>query len=60
MQTFTFNELSDRAQGIAVRLYCSTPEILEWQEKHGNNYGKVTPAFIAIDWRYTEHGERVA
>lgn len=60
MQTYTFDELSKRAKGHAVRLYCSDPEILAILDRSPRGYGIVDPAFRAVDWRYTEHGERIA
>lgn len=60
MQAYRFESLSKNAQKKAVALYCSDPDLLKWQEEHGNRYGIVTPAFNAMGWIFTEHGERIA
>ena len=63
MQTYTFKELSKRAKALAIVRYgedqAITELVAELMEK-GSEYETPEHTFLLANWRYTEHGERVA
>lgn len=60
MKTYTFDELDEQGQKAAVFRYASNPDVLSWQEEHGNSFGLISRALTAQNWRFNEHGERIA
>ena len=71
MQSFTFRELSLDAQANAMARYSEDQSIVElvadlMEQAHeaGRNIDTYRPTteeiFFYANWRYTEHGERVA
>lgn len=68
MNTYTFAELTRRAQENAISAYYSDPIVLELVNKRQDELTAqgsedvylVEDALDSLPWRFTEHGERVA
>lgn len=57
MTSYAFHELTPRAQDLAIDRYISDPIIHEIQRWQGLG---IYDTLLNLDWRFTEHGERVA
>ncbi len=57
MNSYWFHELTPRAQELATERYISDPIIREIQRWQGLG---IYDTLLNSDWRFTEHGERVA
>jgi len=63
MQSFTFRELDLDAQANAMARYSEDQSIVELASElmqYGIEYEIPENIFFLANWRYTEHGERVA
>lgn len=68
MITYSFHELTPRAQENAISAYYSDPAVMETvntRQDELNAQGSEDPylveyALADLGWRFTEHGERVA
>ena len=63
MQSFTFRELSLTAQANAMARYSEDQAIVELAcelIQYGVDYEIPENIFFLANWRYTEHGERIA
>lgn len=64
MQTFTFDELSERAQSNAVNLYYADADYQDFVQEMHEKYPE--EIMMVSDWarergvRFNEHGERIA
>jgi len=61
MQTFTFQELTTRAQeAVYVRYSQPIDEAIHASEESGQVPDNETITTLFDGWRFTEHGERIA
>lgn len=63
MQSYTFKELSERAKVSAKARYYedqAISELVAELRESGDTLAPVDHVFLLANWRYNEHGERVA
>lgn len=64
MRTFTFNELDERGQEYAIANYWADSIIQDFtaqeMEKNADDIPTAEDCFMALGWRFNEHGERIA
>lgn len=63
MQSLTFNELTRRAKDLAIARYSEDQAITDLVAKlmdKGIECETPEHIFLLANWRYTEHGERIA